>query len=84
MTYDQGNLLTTSEYERSDQVLIANGQGMKIQHTGHSLLYSRTLATSFQLHNLMHILALTKNLISVSKFAQDNNVFFEFHLTIVW
>ena len=31
------------------------------------------------LHNLLHVPSITKNLISVSKFARDNHVFFEFH-----
>ena len=31
------------------------------------------------LHNLLLVPKITKNLISVNKFAQDNNVFFEFH-----
>lgn len=33
----------------------------------------------FNLDSLMHVPNITKNLISVSKFAHDNNVFFEFY-----
>ena len=58
---------------------IGNGQGMKIKQVGHFVLHSLASNTSFHLHNLMHIPEIKKNLVSVSKFAKDNNVFFEFH-----
>lgn len=35
---------------------------------------------SLILQNLLLVPHITKNLMSVSKFTQDNNVFFEFHL----
>lgn len=34
------------------------------------------------MQNLLHVPQITKNLISVSKFAKDNNVYFEFHPSI--
>ena len=52
---------------------------MNIAHFGKSLLYSDLSKSTFKLHNLLHVPSITMNLISVSKFAVDNNVFFEFH-----
>ena len=52
--------------------MVGNGQGMHIKH-----FHSNILNTSFHLKNL--IPGINKNLVSVSKFAKDNNVFFEFH-----
>jgi len=52
---------------------------MKIAHIGYASCVSSTSCTSFSLHDLLHVPNITKNLLSVSKFARDNNVFFEFH-----
>lgn len=52
---------------------------MKIAHIGSASCISSTSCTSFSLHDLLHVPNITKNLLSVSKFARDNNVFFEFH-----
>lgn len=53
------------------------GEGLSISHIGHSNFFSSS--RSFILRNLLHVPQITKNLISVSKFASDNHVFFEFH-----
>ena len=34
--------------------------------------------TTLSLHNLLHVPSINKNLVSVSQFAKDNNVYFEF------
>jgi len=38
----------------------------------------------FKLHNMLHVPAITKNLINVSKFAKDNNIYFEFHANLCY
>ena len=50
-----------------------------IKHVGHSFLHSSISSTSFHLNNLMHVLGLTKNLLSPSQFVWDNHVLFEFY-----
>ena len=72
-------MLTSSEFEGPDQVHIGNGSGMQIQHIGNSSLHSSKSNTIFNLRNLLHVPKITKNLISVSQFAHDNNVYFEFY-----
>ena len=62
-----------------DNIYAGNGSGMKISHLGKSLLHSQLSNSTFKLHNLLNVPSINKNLISVSKFASDNNVFFEFH-----
>ena len=56
---------------------MGNGAGLDIHHIGHSLFTNSN--RTFVLNNLLHVPNITKNLISVSQFAQDNNVYFEFH-----
>jgi len=67
-------------YEGPDQVFLGNGQGLSISSTG-STCFSSPLNPSvpLYLHNLLHVPHISKNLLSVSKFAKDNNVYFEFH-----
>jgi len=64
----------------SDQVHVGNGQGLCINSVG-SLSFTSPFSphTTLKLHNLLHVPSITKNLVSVSQFTKDNNVFFEFH-----
>lgn len=63
----------------TDHVQIGNGQGFAITSLG-SMVFPSNLCpnTSLKLNKLL-VLSITKNLISVSQFAKDNCVFFEFH-----
>ena len=54
-------------------------KGMNIEHIGRATLHSKQSNSFFTLDNLMHVPFITKNLVSVSKFAKDKNVLFEFH-----
>jgi hypothetical protein len=65
------------KYQGNDQVTVANDQGMYIHHIGRSKLHTafRTLI----LRNILHVTSITRNLLSIRKFAIDNHVFFEFH-----
>jgi histone deacetylase 1/2 len=59
---------------------MGNGQGLTILSNGSSVFTSPNhTQTKLILHNLLHVPAITKNLISVSQFAKDNAVYFEFH-----
>ena len=82
LTANKSNLLTRLEYSGTDQVYIGNGTGMSIHHIGNSLLQSSGSHRTFKLQDLMHVPEITKNLISISKFAKDNNVYFEFYSTM--
>ena len=57
--------------------MVGNGKSLPITIVGHSFLH--TSAKPFVLHNVFHVLQLTSNLISVSKFCTDNNTILKFH-----
>ena len=53
---------------------------MQIKGSGSSSFISPfNSQVSFKLNNLLHVPAITKNLLSVSQFAKGNSVYFEFH-----
>lgn len=80
MTNNVQNLTHSSSYAGSDRVLMGNGQGLTINSIGSSHIASpQAPNVALSLHNLLHVPDITKNLLSVSKFALDNNVYFEFH-----
>lgn len=59
---------------------MGDGTCVPIKHIGHSSFQSPfNLTVSLQLNNLLRVPHITKNLISVSRIARDNSVFFEFH-----
>jgi histone deacetylase 1/2 len=60
--------------------MMDNGQGLLISPLGQSSFYSNTSPNiKLTLKDLLHVPTISKNLLSVRKFAQDNNVIFEFH-----
>ena len=66
-------------YQVPDQFYIGNGQGLPIHSTGSSTFISPINSkVSLSLNQLLHVPTIPKNLISVSKFALDNGVYFEF------
>jgi hypothetical protein len=77
ITNDLEKLTAKEKYQGIDQVIVANGQGMYIRYIGQTKFHiaSRVLV----LRNILHVTSITKNLLSVRKFAIDNHVFFEFH-----
>jgi hypothetical protein len=58
-------------------VTTANGQGMDIRYIGQSKF--QTTSHTLVLRNILHVPSISRNLLSVRKFAIDNHVFFEFH-----
>lgn len=66
-----------TEYHGNDHVRVDDGSTLPIHHVG-----SFTVSfNSGNLHllNLFHIPSISKNLIYVRQFCEDNDVFFEFH-----
>jgi len=80
VTPDASNLMDSMSLSGSDQVHIGNGQGLAITSVG-SLQFTSPLhpQTTLKLNNFLLVPSITKNLVSVSQFAKDNNVYFEFH-----
>lgn len=82
VSHDMSNLQSGSEYLGGKKLHLGNGPKVDISHVGHSVLYSsppNTISKSLILKDLLHVPSITKNLLSVSQFAKDNDVFFEFH-----
>lgn len=56
---------------------MANGAGLSISHIGHSSIAGSS--RPLHLKHVLHVPKIDKHLLSVHKFACDNDVFFEFH-----
>ena len=80
VTPDASHLMDSVPFSGADQVHIGNGQGLPISSIG-SMHFTSPFEphTTLSLHNLLLVPSITKNLVSVSQFARDNNVYFEFH-----
>jgi hypothetical protein len=76
ITPDFTHLQASAPYQGTDQLLVGNGQGLPITHTGTSVLPTAT--GSLMLKHALCVPSITKNLLSVQKCAADNNVYFEF------
>lgn len=61
------------------RVKMANRETTHIHHTGKSFFFPPKSVKPLFLHNLLHVPRVSKNLLSVSQFACDNKVYFEFH-----
>lgn len=83
VTFDLNNLNIGSKYKGAERVQMRNGAGLIISNFGSSTLTTldKHSSHSFLLNNLLHVPNIIKNLMSVSQFAKDNDVFFEFHPT---
>jgi len=77
MTHDPTLFSDNQEYQVSANVKLSNGVGMTISHIGSASCVSPVSVLSLQ--NTLHVPTLNKNLLSVSKFVNDNIVLFEFY-----
>ncbi|GMI95463.1 hypothetical protein HRI_003215600 [Hibiscus trionum] len=77
ITNDRVNLQTTTPYTGTSSVLMGNGSSIPITYVGSGLVSSA--ATPLYLHHLLCAPDVKRNLLSVSQFARDNAVYFEFH-----
>lgn len=60
--------------------MIGNGRFLDISQVDSNQFSSHINHTrTFLMHDIFHVLEIAKNLLNVSKFAQDNHVYFEFH-----
>lgn len=82
VTNDAANMTEHVTLTGSEEILMGNGQGLSITSVGSKSFPSPYHPNTFlHLKNLLHVPSITKNLVSVSKFAKDNAVYFEFHPT---
>lgn len=78
ITPNINNLTNRTNCSGNEQAHIGDGLGLKICHTRSAFFPSQFNSKILYLKQLLHVPQITKNLLSVSKFAFDNNVFFEF------
>lgn len=69
VTVDAENLMQKLDYCGREQVHIGNGMSLSIKHVGGSVFSSPYSSKLLSLHHLLHAPKITKNLLSVSKFA---------------
>jgi hypothetical protein len=74
ITSDLDCVAVRERYHDNEQVHVGNGSGLQITHTGHSSL--NTANCPLALCNIIHVPNITKNLFSVHKFSQNNDIFF--------
>jgi histone deacetylase 1/2 len=78
ITHELDKLTMSQPYYGADQVHAANGTGMRIHNIGHASI-STPSSRSLTLDHVLHVPDATRNLLSMSKLALDNNVFIEVH-----
>lgn len=76
VTSDLSNLSLHAPYTGSNDIMIGDGSGLSITHTGSTSL--KTPHTAFTLNNVLCVPSMKKNLISISQFCTSNNVSIEF------
>ena len=80
VTGESQHIKQFSHFDGPDQIFIGNGEGSSIPSVGSSIFVSPNDShITFKLHKLLHVPSSLKNLLSISQFAKDNFVFFEFH-----
>ncbi|KAE8703262.1 Dynamin-related protein 5A [Hibiscus syriacus] len=77
VTSDSNNVLNATEFLGPGKLLVGNGMPLNVVSTGHSHVCANSHI--LLLNNLLLVPQITKNLLSVSKLARDNDVFLEFH-----
>lgn len=73
------SLAINSPYSGPNKIIVGNDQNLPIQHIGPGVV--STSNHSFHLHNILHVPNITTKLLSVHKFAQDNNCVLSFDAT---
>ena len=76
VTADLNNLSLYSDYGGPDEITVADGAGLQINHIGSSVIATPT--KKLTLSNVLHVPHMKHNLISVSQFCQTNKCSVEF------
>jgi hypothetical protein len=77
ITGDLDRLTMHDKYLGTDQIIAANGTGMTISNIGNAIV--PTSSRSLHLRSVLHVSSTHKNLKSVHRLTNDNDVFIEFH-----
>ncbi|XP_039020853.1 uncharacterized protein LOC120152790 [Hibiscus syriacus] len=77
VTHNSGNITHRPEHGALGKLIVGNGVSLHVNMIGDGTLV--TLFKSLLLNDLLHVPRIKQNLLSVSKFARDNSVYFEFY-----
>ncbi|KAH9663759.1 retrovirus-related pol polyprotein from transposon RE1 [Citrus sinensis] len=80
LTNDLNNMHMVESFAGTSKLVIGNGVGLCITHTGCAVLRMQSSVNKFELklNNILLVPKITKNLISISKLTRDNDVVIEF------
>ena len=73
-TADIDNLHLAEPYTGEDKVVVGNGNGLQIKHTGARMLH--TPDSTLKLKNIIHCPKAAVNLLSINRFCIDNGCYF--------
>ena len=76
ISQDLQQLTLANSYPRADQVVVGDGTGLKITHTGNSIIH--TPSKPLHLNQVLCVPNIKSNLLSVSKLCQSNSCSVEF------
>ena len=76
LTPNLNDLNSHTPFASSDKVIVGNGNRLNISNIGHSTISSTSW--SLNLKNILHVLQLKTNLISVNRLCTNNNITVEF------
>ncbi|KAJ9538837.1 hypothetical protein OSB04_031570 [Centaurea solstitialis] len=76
VAHDLSNLSLHQPYDGTEEVVIGDGTGLPITHTGSTLI--TTLLRSLRLSNVLCVPNMQRNIISIYKLCLDNNISIEF------
>ena len=71
------NLHQKTKYNGNESLTVGNGNRLRIEHVGSGLITTHNNDVLI-LNEMLHVPAITKNLISISQLTSDNNVVVEF------
>ena len=80
ITTNLNNLTIKENYRGKEKLTIGNGQNLNIKQVGSTSFNLHTNSQPLNLKNILHVLSITKNLLNISHFTNDNNVIFEFYV----
>ena len=79
ITANLNKLILKTNYKGKEQLVLRNGNSLKICDIVSSTISSKFLSQPLYLNDICHVLAIIKKLLSIFKFTKDNNVIVEFY-----
>ena len=79
VTSNLNNMFFKNEYKGKCKLIISNDQNLSISHIEAIIIDSNAQSKLLLFNNILHVPYITKNLLGISQFTEDNNVIVEFH-----